>query len=121
MSKPKAIFSRLPEKETVIYILKELGFYGLDDKKFFSKDHISLEKFQEVLFLIEPYYLPCKVNRFLYNVNQNSIITILRHLLRAIGYDLLVKEKVIEKQKYTMYQIQQRIFDLSENYVLTFG
>jgi len=120
MSKPKAIFRKLPEKETVISILKELGFYGLDDKKLFSKEDISLEKFQEIVFLIESYYLPCKVNRFLYNVNQNSIITVLRHLLRAIGYDLLVKEKVIKKQKYTVYQIQQKVFDLSDNYVLTF-
>jgi hypothetical protein len=120
MSKPIAIFKRLPEKETVISVLQELGFYGLDDKKLFSKKDISFEKFQELVFLIEPYYLPCKVNRFLYNVNQNSIITVLRHLLRAIGYDLLVKEKVVDKTKHTVYQIQQKVFDLSDNYIMTF-
>lgn len=120
MSKPIAIFRKMPEKETVISILYELGFYGLDDKKIFLKEDISFEKFKEILFLIEPYYLPCKVNRFLYNVNQNSIITVLRHILRAIGYDLLVKEKVVNKSKHTVYQIQQKIFDLSDNYVMTF-
>ena len=120
MCVPKFIFNKLPEKETVNNIFKDLGFYGLDDKKLFSKEDISLEKFKEIIFLIEPYYLPCKVNRFLYNVNQNSIITVLRHLLRCIGYDLLVKEKVVNKSKNTVYQIQQKIFDLSDNYVMTF-
>lgn len=120
MSIPIAIFSKIPEKETVINVLQELGFFGLDDKKLFSKEDICLEKFQEIVFLIQPYYLPCKVNRFLYNVNQNKIITVLRHLLRSIGYDLLVKEKVIQKTKHTMYQIQQKRFDLSDNYIMTF-
>jgi len=120
MPKPIAIFRKVPEKETIVSILEELGFYGLDDKKLFSKEDISLEKFKEIIFLIEPYYLPCKVNRFLYNVNQNSIITVLRHLLRCTGYDLLVKEKVVNKSKHTVYQIQQKIFDLSDNYVMTF-
>lgn len=120
MSTPIAIFRKIPEKETVISVLKELGFYGLDDKKLFSKDDICFEKFKEIVFLIEPYYLPCKVNRFLYNVNQNSIITVLRHILRAIGYDLLVKEKVLNKSKHTVYQIRQKVFDLSDNYIMTF-
>lgn len=120
MSKPIAIFRKFPEKETIISIVHMMGFYGLDDKKLFLKEDISLEKFQEILFLIEPYYLPCKVNRFLYNVNQNSIITILRHLLRTVGYDLLVKEKVVLKIKRTFYQIYQKIFDLSNNYIMTF-
>ena len=120
MSAPKSIFHKLPEKETVNNIFKDLGFYGLDDKKIFTKHDILKDKFENVLFLIEPYYLPCKAKRFLYNVNNSSIITILRHLLKAVGYDLLIKERVLNKIKSTTYQIIQQIFDLSGNYTMTF-
>lgn len=120
MCVPKFIFNKLPEKETVNNIFKILGFYGLDDKKIFTKHDIPKDKFENILFLIEPYYLPCKAKRFLYNVNNSSTITILRHLLKAVGYDLLIKERVLNKIKSTTYQIEQQIFDLSGNYTMTF-
>ena len=63
------------------------------------------EKFEDIVVQIEPYYIPCKASRFLYDLNEGKQITILRHLLRAIGYDLLVQEKVLHNIKSTTYQI----------------
>lgn len=117
------IFRKSFDKHFVNDLLKKLGFLGLNDKKTFTKFDISSDKFEEVLITIEPYYIPCKAKRFLYDLNEGKQITILRHLLRHIGYDLLVQEKVINKAKYTTYQIYQKdlTHDLSNNYIMDFA
>ena len=119
---PKGIFRIIPTTIFIEEIIKSLGFFGLNDRKIFTKNDISNEKFERILFLIEPYYLPCKAKRFLYNINELKQITILRHLLRSQGYDLLVQEKVLYSQKVTTYQIFQKIIqnDLSNNFLIEF-
>jgi hypothetical protein len=100
---------RVPiEKKVIEEVLQQLNFIGLHDKKEFTKYDISREKFEEAILLIEPYYLPCKARRFLYDLNEGKQITILRHLLRSIDYDLLVQEKVLHNVKSTTYQIYEK-------------
>ena len=114
---------RVPiEKSIVEDILKQLNFLGLHDKKEFTKYDISKDKFEDIVFIIEPYYLPCKAKRFLHDLNEGKQITILRHLLRSIGYDLLVQEKVLHNVKSTTYQIYQKYLsnDLTFNYTMDF-
>lgn len=122
MASVKNLFRGSFDKKFVEEILQQLGFLGLNDKKFFTKHDISREKFEEVILLIEPYYIPCKAKRFLYDLNEGKQITILRHLLRNIGYDLLVQEKVVNSVKYTTYQINKKGLsnDLSGVYVMEF-
>jgi len=114
---------RVPiEKKLVEELLHQLNFIGLHDKREFTKYDISKEKFEEIVVLIEPYYLPCKAKRFLYDLNEGKQITILRHLLRSIGYDLLVQEKVLNNVKTTTYQIYQKNVPLELNgtYIMEF-
>jgi len=114
---------RVPiEKNLVEDILQQLNFLGLHDKKEFTKYDISKEKFEDIVFVIEPYYLPCKAKRFLHDLNEGKQITILRHLLRSIGYDLLVQEKVLHSTKSTTYQIYQKYLstDSHVNYTIDF-
>lgn len=114
---------RVPiEKKVIEEVLHQLNFIGLHDKKEFTKYDISKEKFEEAVILIEPYYLPCKAKRFLYDLNEGKQITILRHLLRSIGYDLLVQEKVLHNVKSTTYQIYQKDLPVSLNgtYIMEF-
>lgn len=122
MASVKNLFRGSFDKKFVEEILQQLGFLGLNDKKFFTKHDISREKFEEVILLIEPYYIPCKAKRFLYDLNEGKQITILRHLLRNIGYDLLVQEKVVNSVKYTTYQINKKDLsnDLSGVYIMEF-
>ena len=110
------------EKSFVEEILQQLGFLGLQDKKIFTKFDLLKENFEDIIVLLEPYYVPCKAKRFLYDLNEGKQITILRHLLRAIGYDLLVQEKVVNSIKSTTYQIYQKVLshDLSGVYVMEF-
>ena len=122
MGDSKPLFRVQIEKEIVEEFLIHIGFLGLHDKKVFTKFDIPKDKFEDILIQIEPYYIPCKAKRFLYDLNEGKQITILRHLLRAIGYDLLVQEKVLHNVKSTTYQIYEKHFshDLSEVYVMDF-
>lgn len=122
MGDSKTLFRVQIEKKLVEELLIHIGFLGLHDKKVFTKFDIPKDKFEEILIQIEPYYIPCKAKRFLYDLNEGKQITILRHLLRAIGYDLLVQEKVLHNVKSTTYQIYEKHFshDLSEVYVMEF-
>ena len=122
MADTKALFRTNIEKEFVDEVLVKIGFLGLHDKKIFTKFDIAKEKFEEVVVLIEPYYIPCKAKRFLYSLNEGKQITILRHLLRAVDYDLLVQEKVLHGIKSTTYQIYKKHIphDLSGIYIVDF-
>ena len=122
MGDSKPLFRVQIEKKFIEELLIHIGFLGLHDKKVFTKFDIPKDKFEEILIQIEPYYIPCKAKRFLYDLNEGKQITILRHLLRAIGYDLLVQEKVLHNVKSTTYQIYEKHFshDLSGVYVMEF-
>ena len=119
----KGIFKSIPTKELVEEILIYLKFFGLHDSKYFTKKDIDKELFEEIITWIEPYYIPCKAKRFLYDLNEGKQITILRHLLRCIGYDILSQEKNICSEKMYIYQIYKKYvpFDLSGSYTIEFN
>ena len=64
----KDIFKLLPSKEFVEEILLFLQFLGLHDKRVFTKNDISKDKFEEIITWIHPYYIPCKSEKFLYDI-----------------------------------------------------
>jgi len=119
----KGIFRKIPSKEFIEEILIYLQFLGLYDRKIFTKNDISSDIFEEIIIWIEPYYIPCKAKKFLYDLNASKQITILRHLLRAIDYDLLAQEKVINFIKMTTYQIYQKYVLLNSSgvYLMDFN
>ena len=76
------------------------------DKRWFSKDDITLETLDEWLPYIEPYYLPCKAQRYLQrNMTKSHVITVLRHLLKANNMELKVQERMVNGHKTTLYQV----------------
>jgi len=103
----KKLFRIHPPREFVEDILRCLGLLGLHDLRWFSKDELVTSTQEEWLPLLYPYYLPCKAKRFMDDaVDSNRVITILRHVLRAHGYDLSVQERLYKDQKHSLYQIQ---------------
>ena len=121
----RGLFRTSIKKEFVEEILIFLQFLGLHDRKLFSKNDIIKEKFDEVITWIEPYYVPCKAKRFLYTTNNESshCITVLRHLLREVGYDLLAQEKLVNSKKITLYQIYETFINVeaTQMYVMDFA
>jgi hypothetical protein len=102
----KKLFRKAPPLEFVEEILKGCGFLGIKDLRWFLKEEISTDTAEEWLPLLEPYYLPCKSQRFLYDFSPDTCITIFRHILRPHGYALVTQERIYKEKKHTMYQIQ---------------
>jgi hypothetical protein len=115
---PQRLFRQLPPQELVQEILVHLKLQGLTESRWFSKDELSLSSMDEWIPLLEPYYLPCKAKRFLTEIDASRIITILRHILNPLQYELRTQERMYKLQKMTMYQIYSLhtvILDISAN------
>jgi hypothetical protein len=120
----KKIFRAVPSKEFVLEILHRLKFVGFNDSKMFTSTDLNIEEFEQLLPLIEPYYYPCKAKRFLYGLDlQTQVITVLRHLLRAVGHNLRSYERLVYGVKKTVYQIisYECTTDLSGSYTVDFN
>ncbi len=104
--KPVKLFRREPPREFVEGLLREMGFIGFSDLRWFSRDEIRLEKMDEWLPELEAYYLPCKARRFIHNWTETSVLTIMRHVLHVHGYTLQKEERLYKGAKQMLYQIQ---------------
>ena len=103
----KKLFRQVPPREFVETILRSLGLLGFHELRWFSKDELTLTHQDDWIPLLYPYYLPCKAVRFLSNeLDNNHIITIVRHIIKQYGYDLHVQERLYRDQKQSLYQIQ---------------
>lgn len=116
MPPPVKVFRRPPPKELVESILAYLGFRGLNDLRWFSREELRMGTLDEWLPELEAYYLPCKAKRFLYTWTDSSIITVMRHILHAHDYTVKTEERLYMGAKTTLYQIQpiRSQIDLSE-------
>lgn len=102
------MFRETPPKDLVSQVLQGLGFRGLEDLRWFSKDELRTESQNEWLPLLEPYYLPCKAARFLHRglLGSQDCVTVLRHIVRPHGYELATVERTYNGKKQPLYQIQ---------------
>jgi hypothetical protein len=106
-AKQKKLFRKEPPKELVDSILRATGLIGVTDLRWFTKEELALQAYEEWLPALEPYYLPCKAARFLHGeMDHAKLVTIFRHILRPHGYDLHVQERLYRDQKQSLYQIQ---------------
>ncbi len=100
------MFRKAPPLEIVEQVLRSLKLGSLTDKRWFSKEELSLDTLEEWMPLLEPYYLPCKAERYLQReMTQSRIVTVLRHLLKANKIELKVQEKMVNGRKTTLYQV----------------
>lgn len=101
------IFRKDPPIELVVLFLRACGLKSIHDYSWFSKKHIHLKEFEEVLPELEPFYIPCKAAEYLYKViTVNRAITILRQVLRVYNIGLTSKEITRNSEKNVWYQIQ---------------
>lgn len=118
MQHSNKLFRVYPPKELVDEILQHLKLQGLQEKRWFTRDELCLQTLDEWLPLLEPYYIPCKAKRFLAQIDSSRIITILRHILHPLEYDLRTQERMYKLQKTTLYQIYSlkvQTMDISAN------
>ena len=113
--KPVKIFRKEPDRQAVEHFLREMGFLGFHDLRWFSKGEIRQDTLAEWLPVLESYYIPCKAKRFIHNWTENTLLTILRHILHLYNYTLQKEERLYKGEKTMLYQIQPFVshFDLS--------
>lgn len=100
------MFRKVPPLEVVEQVLRSLKLTGLNDNRWFSKDDLPIDTLEEWLPSLEPYYLPCKAERYLSGqMTRARTITILRHILKAHNIELKVQERVVSGKKTTLYQV----------------
>lgn len=100
------MFRKSPPLELIEEVLRCLKLDGITEKRWFSKEELCIETLESWLPLLEPFYLPCKAQRYLYgDVSRTRVITILRHILKANGIELRVQERMVNGHKTTLYQV----------------
>lgn len=100
------MFRRVPPLEIVEQVLRSLKIGSLTEKRWFSKEEISLETLDEWMPVLQPFYLPCKAERYLQGeMTSSRIITVLRHMLKAHKIEFKVQERMVNGHKTTLYQV----------------
>lgn len=105
----KQLFTIQPTNEIIEKIIHCFGLTGLDDDNEFSQldmaSQNTLNKFENIKDEIASYYLPCKKDIYMKDLNFKSVITISRQFLKTINYTIDSREKFIKSKKYLMYKI----------------
>jgi len=52
-------------------------------------------------------YVKCKAKSYLENIDEKSVLTILRQILRVHGYSLLSRSKCSKRDRFLEYRIIQ--------------
>ena len=109
-------FRKDPPPELVLRILAAFGLKSLSDASWFSKSHIRIEMLEACLVDLEPYYMPCKAEIYIYKeMNERRAITVLRHILKANKIHLSSVEKARGGVKVIWYQIIPKQNDDSDS------
>jgi hypothetical protein len=102
------LFREDPPLSFIKELLQTCGLHSIQDSSWFQKNQIELQQFEELLPELEPFYIPCKAQEYLYtSLTQARIITILRQVLRVHNLTIVSKEKTYGSEKQLWYQLQQ--------------
>ncbi len=101
------LFSEKVPRAVVNEVLRSLKFDSIEDTRVFTLKDLTPESFESSLLLIEPYYIPCKAQKYLHKPLTNlRVLTIIRQLLRSQNYSLIAQEKTTNGVRGMHYQIQ---------------
>lgn len=103
------LFKVHPDKNITLQLLSFFGITNFNDNHAFTKNNLielrTVEKMNDILSTLETYYIPCKANKYLQDINDKKCITILRQFLKKNKYTLMSKEKYIQGKKHLFYQV----------------
>ena len=115
ISKKNQLFSKEPPPfelvKKIIYVLinKELNkniYFEFSKKNLVLKKII--EKIGEYVVILKEYYLKCKHEKYLENLNEKKIITLFRQILRPYDYLITSYEKYDNGEKYLLYILEKK-------------
>lgn len=104
------LFIEKPPVSLILECIILLGWTCFTDKRVLSRNQLDEQqipqKFTNMLNRLRQYYLPCKQAKYLINATTKSIITIIRQLLKTIGYNIRGIERVVENKKEMIYKLE---------------
>ena len=107
------LFRTKPSKKFIEKFITLFGLTDITDKRYFSRKNLidlkTIEKINKLLPELKNYYIPCKARNYLSELNEKSVITVLRQLLKTIGYNVYSCEKYHKGTKYVAYVIKPLI------------
>ena len=114
-NKINQLFSKEPPSfdlvKEIIYSLfnKELNdsiYYEFTVKSLVNKKSVS--KIEEYIIELKKYYLKCKHNKYLENLNEKKLITMLRQILKLYDFSVNSIEKYNNGEKFLLYTIEKK-------------
>ena len=103
------LFKTTPPLELVQKVVRCFGFENLQDKGCICKKYFTTMKVLDELTKLVPelkaHYLPCKAKTYLTELTHNSVMTILRQVLRPHNYVIVSREKYINREKLINYNL----------------
>jgi len=114
-NKINQLFSKEPPsfelvKEIIFSLFnKELNdsiYYEFTVKSLVNKK--SVLKIEEYIAELKKYYLKCKHNKYLENINEKKLITLLRQILKLYDFSVDSVEKYNNGEKFLLYTIEKK-------------
>jgi hypothetical protein len=109
------LFRKPIDVQTVIDIVKCFGLHGLNDRRPFCKGDLvelrTVQKINDMMPRIIDFYLPCKAQVYLHNLNEKRSVTVLKQVLRVSGYFLVSCERNVNTRKVIFYNINSELDD----------
>ena len=111
------LFKKMPPIDLFERLVKIYGLTDINDCRKFTKDHLSknktLEKIEGFRDELEEYYLPCKTTKYLLDLDEKKLITILRQIAKVFDYHIISNEKYLNSKKVLQYSLEKnnQIFD----------
>ena len=125
------LFSKKPNNDILEKLLSCFNLKSLQEEKQFTKKILknfdTVKKIEKITDDLKEFYIPCKGNKYLTDLNEKKVITILRQVIKCFNYFVFSKEKYIKGEKNITYQIMPinqkemlRLKKKDEKYVLSF-
>lgn len=102
---PYLLRATVPE-DLLVRLLNLLGWKNLEDRS--ERRHLTFRgsNLEELLTELTPYYMPYAAKRYLItDMPVQKFITIVRHVLRQRGRDLLSRETTERGKKILVYRL----------------
>jgi hypothetical protein len=105
------LFKKLPPIDLFERLVKIYGLTDINDCRKFTKDHLiknkTLEKIEGLREELEEYYLPCKTTKYLLDLDEKKLITILRQIAKIFDYHVTSNEKYLNSRKVLQYSLEK--------------
>jgi len=109
--KKNQLFKKLPTIDLFDRLVKIFGLKDINDCRKFTRDTLmkyqTLEKFEGFREELEDYYIPCKVEKYLKNMNEKKLITVLRQIGKVFDYNVVSNEKYLNAHKVLQYALEK--------------